>query len=72
MVDDRDGVLRLEGRGQSLEDPLDRLEEDGRHDDVDRAFELDDEGRLRRVAVVVKHRAFVVVILKSKDRFRVK
>jgi len=63
MVDDGDGVLRLEGRRQSLEDPLYRLQEDGRHDDVDRALELDDEGRLGRVAVVVKHRAFLDVVL---------
>jgi hypothetical protein len=42
VVNDRDGVLGLKGRRQGLEDPLDRLEKDGRHDDVDRSLELDD------------------------------
>ena len=71
VVDDGDGVLRLEGRRQRLEDPLDRLEEDGRHDDVDRALELDDQRRLRRVAVVVQQRPFVDVVLSRRERIKI-
>ena len=71
VVDDGDGVLRLEGRRQRLEDSLDRLEEDGRHDDVDRALELDDQRRLRRVAVVVQQRPFVDVILSRTERIKI-
>ena len=71
VVDDGDGVLRLEGRRQRLEDPLDRLEEDGRHDDVDRALELDDQRRLRRVAVVVQQRPFVDVILSRREIIKI-
>ena len=64
MIDDRDRMLRLKGRRQGLEDPLDRFEKDRRHDDVDGAFEFDDEGRFGCVGVVEKQRAFFNVTLK--------